>query len=53
MLAKQLAEQTPAPFAVCYEASCGYGYLHEQFSRVAATVKVAHPGRWPIPGSCG
>lgn len=45
MLAKQLADQTPAPFAVCYEASCGYGYLHEQFAAVAATVKVAHPGQ--------
>jgi transposase len=37
--------QLPKPFSVCYEASCGYGYLHEQFSRYAQTVKVAHPGK--------
>lgn len=45
MLARQLADQAPAPFAVCYEASCGYGYLHEQFASVAQVVKVAHPGQ--------
>ena len=22
----------PRPFAVCFEASCGYGYLHERLS---------------------
>lgn len=31
-------------FAVCYEASCGYGWLYDQLSRVAARVLVAHPG---------
>jgi transposase len=34
----------PRPLAVCYEASCGYGYLHERLSRVADRVEVAHPG---------
>lgn len=44
-LAPRLAQQTPKPFAVCYEASCGYGYLYEQFSTVAHSVKAAHPGQ--------
>lgn len=38
----------PTPFAVCYEASCGYGHLHDRLSTRAARVVVAHPGhlRW-------
>jgi transposase len=32
------------PLAVCYEASCGYGYLHDLLCQVAARVVVAHPG---------
>jgi transposase len=35
----------PRPLAVCYEASCGYGYLHERLTRVSDRVEVAHPGR--------
>jgi len=35
----------PKPFAVCYEASCGYGYLFEQFSKIADRVVVGHPGQ--------
>lgn len=31
-------------FAVCYEASCGYGWLHDRLRCVAARVVVAHPG---------
>lgn len=34
----------PKPFAICYEASTGYGYLHEQFCQIATQVAVAHPG---------
>ena len=34
----------PRPFAICYEASCGYGYLYEQFATLADRVTVAHPG---------
>jgi transposase len=44
----ELLEQmrlVPRPFGVCYEASCGYGYLHEKFSAVAQSVQVAHPGQ--------
>lgn len=35
----------PRPFSICFEASCGYGYLHEQLSRRAESVQVAHPGQ--------
>ena len=31
------------PFAVCYEASCGYGPLHDALSRLARQIQVAHP----------
>lgn len=30
---------------VCYEASCGYGYLYDLLRRVACKVVVAHPGQ--------
>lgn len=43
-LADQLEKDAPAPFAVCFEASCGYGFLFEEFSKVAQMVKAAHPG---------
>jgi transposase len=35
----------PKRFAICYEASCGYGYLHDQLRRFAARVVVAHPAK--------
>jgi transposase len=38
-------EQVPKPFAICYEASCGYGYLHDQLARRAERVTVGHPGQ--------
>lgn len=38
-------EEIPPPFAVCYEASNGYGFLHDGFSRLAQRVVVAHPGQ--------
>jgi transposase len=38
-------KSVPRPFAVCYEASCGYGYLHEKFGAMAHSVQVAHPGQ--------
>jgi transposase len=37
--------QVPRPFAICYEASCGYGHLYDQFSKRAERVAVAHPGQ--------
>jgi transposase len=33
------------PFAVCFEASTGYGYWYENLSQVARQVQVAHPGQ--------
>lgn len=33
------------PFAVCYEASCGYGWLYDRLRPLAAKVVVAHPGQ--------
>src|SRR5215470_15564571 len=35
----------PDRFAVCYEASCGYGHYHDLLRPLAARVLVAHPGR--------
>lgn len=32
------------PMRVCYEASCGYGVLHDQLTTFAQRVVVAHPG---------
>ena len=37
-------EKIDQPFAICYEASCGYGYLHDQLRRFAKRVVLAHPG---------
>jgi transposase len=33
------------PLAVCYEASCGYGPIHDRLRRFCRRVVVAHPGR--------
>jgi len=33
------------PFAVCYEASCGYGHLYDRIQPLASQVAVAHPGQ--------
>ena len=41
----QAVAQVPAPFSVCYEASCGYGHLYERLSPLARHVAVAHPGQ--------
>jgi transposase len=32
-------------FSVCYEASCGYGHLHDCMTPLASRVTVAHPGQ--------
>jgi transposase len=36
------------PWQVCFEASCGYGWLYERLKKMAQKVVVAHPGqlRW-------
>jgi transposase len=33
------------PMSVCYEASCGYGHLHDRIAPLASRVTVAHPGQ--------
>lgn len=43
LLLAELAK-IPEPFQVCYEASCGYGALHDRLARLAARIVVAHPG---------
>ena len=35
----------PRPFAVCFEASTGYGYLYSNLRPMAERVVVAHPGQ--------
>ena len=44
-LLDRIAAEVPRPFSVCFEASCGYGYLHERLSALAERVAVAHPGK--------
>jgi transposase len=41
---KRLAE-LQEPFEICFEASCNYGWLHDQLCDRAARVVVAHPGK--------
>jgi transposase len=41
----RILEGLPDRFAVCYEASCGYGHSHDLLRPIAARVTVAHPGR--------
>jgi transposase len=38
--------------AVCYEASCGYGFLYDLFREVADRVVVAHPGHLRLIFQC-
>ena len=38
-------QQVPKPFTICYEASCGYGYLYDQLAKRAERVSVGHPGQ--------
>jgi len=40
-----MENQVPRPFAVCYEASCGYGALYDRLWPMARRVVVAHPGQ--------
>jgi transposase len=40
-----VGRDVPRPFAVCYEASCGYGHLYDRLAPLARQVAVAHPGQ--------
>ena len=33
------------PFAICFEASCGAGFLHDELKAVASRVLVANPNK--------
>lgn len=33
------------PWTVCFEATCGYGFLYRELSRIASHVIVAHPAQ--------
>ena len=44
LIAEEL-KTLPGSVAVCYEASCGYGDLHDLLTQVAERVVVAHPGQ--------
>jgi len=42
---RRIKEKFHEPLTVCYEASCGYGYVFETLGRVADRVVPAHPGK--------
>jgi transposase len=44
LLLQRIEKEVPRPFAICFEASNGYGYLHQELSKMARRVAVAHPG---------
>jgi len=44
LIEKLRPEGEKTPLAVCYEASNGYGFLHDPLSKFAHSVSVAHPG---------
>jgi transposase len=37
--------QVAKPWSICFEATCGYGYLYRELSKMGARVVVAHPGQ--------
>lgn len=41
---KELAK-IKRPMSICYEASCSYGFLHDQLCAIADHVVVAHPSK--------
>jgi transposase len=41
----QVLRKIKKPFKICYEASCGYGYLYDRLRLIARQVVVAHPGQ--------
>jgi len=38
-------KEVEGPWTICFEATCGYGYLYRELSRMATRVAVAHPGQ--------
>lgn len=43
-LVARIEAEAPRPYAVVFEASCGYGYLYDALADQAQRVEVAHPG---------
>jgi len=41
----RVLSEVKRPFAICFEASTGYGYLYEKLKEMAERVVVAHPGK--------
>lgn len=42
---RQIQERLGGPLAVCFEASCGYGWLFDQLQPLVQRVVVVHPGQ--------
>ena len=42
---RRIKRKFSQPLGVCYEASCGYGYVFDTLGRVADHVVPAHPGK--------
>jgi len=38
-------QDAPRPFAICFEATCGYGHLYDRLTKLARRVVMAHPGK--------
>jgi transposase len=38
-------QEVKQPFQICFEASSGYGYIHDRLVRIARRVVVAHAGK--------
>lgn len=41
----EVLSKIPHEFAICYEASCGYGAIYDRLVQIARRVAVAHPGQ--------
>jgi len=39
-----VVRELEGPLSICFEATCGYGYLYDALRRIAGRVIVAHPG---------
>ncbi len=48
LLLERISQEVPRPFAVCFEASCGYAGTCTRSCR-----RWPSPWRWPTRGSCG
>lgn len=49
---RKFKAEAKEPFQVCFEASTGYGVLHDSLAPLAARVAVAHPGKLRLIFQC-